>query len=190
MKSFISYGSIYSHQGSLISFISSFFSSPVRMLILGLDSAGKTTILYRISSGVTIMTVPTVGFNLEELEYEKMKFKVWDLGGQESLRPYWRCYYSNTNAIIFVVDSCDKERMELAGKELHFISQEKELKNSVIAVFANKQDDVAHAMPVEEIATVLKLTEMKDVTWSIFKTSGITGEGIMEGMSWIASKCK
>ncbi|EKE42452.1 hypothetical protein ENUP19_0051G0013 [Entamoeba nuttalli] len=160
------------------------------MLILGLDSAGKTTILYRIASGETIMTVPTIGFNLEELEYNQMKFKVWDLGGQENLRPYWRCYYSGTNAIIFVVDSCDRERIEVASKELEIISGDNNLQKTVIAIFANKQDDKKHCMSVEEITEKMKLSEIQNVTWSIFETSGVTGEGLKEGMEWIASHCK
>ncbi len=63
-------------------------------------------------------TVPTIGFNVETLSYKNIKFQVWDLGGQTSIRPYWRCYYPNTDAIIFVVDSTDVERLELSKTEL------------------------------------------------------------------------
>ena len=174
--------------GALISYITSLFTKPSRMLILGLDSAGKTTILYQIASGQAINTVPTVGFNMEELEYENIKFKVWDLGGQEALRPYWSCYYNNTNAVIFVIDSCDKERIHMARAELHKLAGEKELQNAVIAIFANKQDDEEHAMNVDDISKEMGLSELKHNTWSIFKTSGLTGEGLKDGMSWIASK--
>ena len=65
-----------------------------------------------------VTTVPTIGFNVETLSYKNIKFQVWDLGGQTSIRPYWRCYYPNTDAIIFVVDSTDVERLELAKTEL------------------------------------------------------------------------
>jgi len=90
-----------------------FGSKEVRILILGLDNAGKTTILYRLQNDddAVVQTIPTIGFNVEVLQYKNIKFQVWDLGGQTSIRPYWRCYYPNTDAIIFVVDSCDNERL-------------------------------------------------------------------------------
>lgn len=66
-----------------------------------------------------VATVPTIGFNVETLQYKNIKFQVWDLGGQSTIRPYWRCYYPNTDAIIFVVDSADTERLEIARAELH-----------------------------------------------------------------------
>ena len=94
-----------------------FGSKEVRILILGLDNAGKTTILYKLQNETDdeeIMTIPTIGFNVETLQYKNIKFQVWDLGGQTSIRPYWRCYYPNTDAIIFVVDSADKERLAVA----------------------------------------------------------------------------
>ncbi|KAJ7348222.1 Arf GTPase arl1 [Desmophyllum pertusum] len=97
-------------------FFSSLFSSlfgqkELRILILGLDGAGKQTILYRLQVGEVVTTIPTIGFNVETVTYKNLKFQVWDLGGQTSIRPYWRCYYSNTDAIIYVVDSMDKDRI-------------------------------------------------------------------------------
>jgi len=69
-------------------------------------------------SDEAIQTIPTIGFNVETLQYKNIKFQVWDLGGQTSIRPYWRCYYPNTDAIIFVVDSADTERLNIAKQEL------------------------------------------------------------------------
>lgn len=86
----------------------------VRVLILGLDNAGKTTILYKLQIGEVVTTVPTIGFNVETVTYKNLRFQVWDLGGQTSIRPYWRCYYQNTNAVIYVVDSSDPERMAIS----------------------------------------------------------------------------
>ena len=83
-------------------FQSLFGSKEVRILILGLDNAGKTTILYKLQNEAEdeeVMTIPTIGFNVETLQYKNIKFQVWDLGGQTSIRPYWRCYYQNTNAV-------------------------------------------------------------------------------------------
>ena len=55
-----------------------------------------------------VTTIPTIGFNVETVTYKNLKFQVWDLGGQTSIRPYWRCYYTNTDAVIYVVDSADR----------------------------------------------------------------------------------
>uniref|UniRef100_A0A7S2DCF0 Uncharacterized protein n=1 Tax=Octactis speculum TaxID=3111310 RepID=A0A7S2DCF0_9STRA len=123
-------------------FQSIFGSKEVRILILGLDNAGKTTILYKLQNETDeeINTIPTIGFNVETLKYKNIKFQVWDLGGQTSIRPYWRCYYPNTDAIIFVVDSADRERLNVAQQELQAMLEEEELKDSILLVFANKQD--------------------------------------------------
>ena len=74
-----------------------------------------------------VTTVPTIGFNVETVQYKNLRFQVWDLGGQTSIRPYWRCYYQNTNAIIYVVDSADAERMGISKQELHAMLEEEEL---------------------------------------------------------------
>lgn len=93
----------------------------MRILILGLDGAGKTTILYRLQVGEVVTTIPTIGFNVEQVTYKNLKFQVWDLGGQTSIRPYWRCYYSNTDAIIYVVDSADRDRIGISKDELLYM---------------------------------------------------------------------
>ena len=110
----------------------------MRMIIIGLDNAGKTTILYKLHLGEIVTTVPTVGFNVETMNYEGLKFQVWDLGGQTGLRPYWRCYYQDTNAVVFVVDSADRERLEFSKQELEIMLQEDELKGVPVLILANK----------------------------------------------------
>merc|ERR1712159_870493 len=127
-----------------------------RILILGLDNAGKTTILYRLQVGEVVTTIPTIGFNVETVTYKNLKFQVWDLGGQTSIRPYWRCYYSNTDAVIYVVDSCDRDRMGISKQELLAMLDEEELRNSILLVFANKQD-MEQAMTPAEVAKELGL---------------------------------
>jgi hypothetical protein len=79
-------------------------------------------------------TTPTIGFNVEVLQYKNIKFQVWDLGGQTTIRPYWRCYYPNTDAIIFVVDSCDTDRLGIAKQELMAMLEEEELKDTILLV--------------------------------------------------------
>lgn len=85
-------------------------------------------------------TIPTVGFNVESVTYKNVKFNVWDVGGQDKIRPLWRHYYSGTQGLIFVVDSSDTARVEEARSELHKIINDREMKDALLLVFANKQD--------------------------------------------------
>eukprot|EP00053_Salpingoeca_punica_P003809 m.45295 g.45295 ORF g.45295 m.45295 type:complete len:182 (+) comp12429_c0_seq1:297-842(+) len=171
------------------SFFSSLFSrlwgdKELRVLILGLDGAGKTTILYRLQVGEVVTTIPTIGFNVETVTYNNLKFQVWDLGGQTSIRPYWRCYYSNTDAVIFVVDSSDHERIGISKSELVSMLEEDELKKALLLVFANKQD-VEGAMTPSQVSEALGLAALKNRTWGIFKTSAKKGDGLTEAMEWL-----
>ena len=86
----------------------------VRILMVGLDAAGKTTILYKLKLGEIVTTIPTIGFNVETVEYKNISFTVWDVGGQDKIRPLWRHYYQNTQGLIFVVDSSDRDRVDEA----------------------------------------------------------------------------
>merc|ERR1719508_34174 len=79
--------------------------------MVGLDAAGKTTILYKLKLGEIVTTIPTIGFNVETVEYKNISFTVWDVGGQDKIRPLWRHYFQNTQGLIFVVDSNDRERI-------------------------------------------------------------------------------
>jgi small GTP-binding protein len=112
----------------------------LRALMLGLDAAGKTTILYKMKLGEVVSSVPTIGFNVETVEFQKVKFTVWDVGGQDKIRQLWKHYFQNTQALIFVVDSSDRDRVEIAKEELHKMLAEDELKDAVVLVLANKQD--------------------------------------------------
>ena len=158
----------------------------VRILILGLDGAGKTTILYRLQLGEVVSTIPTIGFNMETVRYKNIQFQVWDLGGQTSIRPYWRCYYANTDAVIYVVDACDRDRVPTSREELHSMLEEEELKDAALLVFANKQD-MPNAMSAAEVSEKLGLGGLKGRTWSIFKASAIKGEGLTEGLDWLVN---
>ena len=142
-----------------------FGKKEMRILMLGLDAAGKTTILYKLKLGEVVSSVPTIGFNVETLEYKKIKFTVWDVGGQDKIRLLWRHYYQNTQGLIFVVDSSDKDRVELAKEELHRMLGEEELRDAVVLVFANKQDQ--GVMSVAEVAEKLALHTIKGRDWNI-----------------------
>lgn len=99
----------------LVKYFENLFSKQdLRALMLGLDSAGKTTILYKLKLGEFVTSVPTIGFNAEVVEFQKVKFTIWDVGGQDKIRKLWKHYYQNTQALIYVVDSSDKERIGIA----------------------------------------------------------------------------
>merc|ERR1711915_103319 len=163
-----------------------FGQKELRILILGLDGAGKTTILYRLQVGEVVTTIPTIGFNVETVTYKNLKFQVWDLGGQTSIRPYWRCYYTNTDAIIYVVDSADRDRVGISKQELVSMLEEDELKDAVLVVFANKQD-LEGCLTVTEVANALGLATLKNRKYQIFKTSATKGEGLDEAMEWLSN---
>jgi len=133
------------------------FGNPkVRVLFAGLDAAGKTTILYRLQLGEVVTTIPTIGFNVETLEYKNLRFTVWDIGGQDKIRKLWRYYYQNTQGLIFVIDSNDRDRIEDAREELTKMLNEDEMREAVLLVFANKQD-LPNAMTAAEITEKLGL---------------------------------
>ena len=157
---------------------------PRRMLMVGLDAAGKTTILYKLKLGEVVTTIPTIGFNVETVEYKNIKFTVWDVGGQDKIRPLWRHYYQNTEGVIFVVDSNDLERVDAARKELEQMLAEDSLKDACVLVFANKQD-LPNAMEVSEMADKLGLGSMRNRKWYIKGCCATTGDGLYDGLDWM-----
>nr|XP_043627692.1 ADP-ribosylation factor 1-like [Erigeron canadensis] len=166
--------------GSKISRVKQFAKRDMKILMLGLDDSGKTMILYKLKLGDFVATVPTIGFNVEALEYKNIRFTVWDVGGQDKIRPLWRHYYQNTQALIFVVDSNNKRRIYQARNELHRLLNEDELSDATILIFANKKD-LPNAMHVSEVADKLKLHTISKCHWHIQSTSATTGEGLYEG---------
>lgn len=104
------------------------------------DLTCQTAILYKLKLDQDVTTIPTVGFNVETVTYKNTKFNVWDVGGQDKIRPLWRHYFSGTQGLIFVVDSNDRDRMDEARTELTRIIQDREMKDALLLVFANKQD--------------------------------------------------
>merc|ERR1711977_653060 len=131
-----------------------------RILMVGLDAAGKTTILYKLKLGEIVTTIPTIGFNVETVEYKNISFTVWDVGGQDKIRPLWRHYYQNTQGLIFVVDSSDRERIQESHDELHKMLNEDELRDAIVLVFANKQD-LPNALSVTELTEKLGLNQLR-----------------------------
>ncbi|KAK3103447.1 hypothetical protein FSP39_019295, partial [Pinctada imbricata] len=154
---------------------------------VGLDAAGKTTILYKLKLGEIVTTIPTIGFNVETVEYKNISFTVWDVGGQDKIRPLWRHYFQNTQGLIFVIDSNDRERAEEAKDELSKMLQEDELRDAKLLVFANKQD-LPNAMPAAEITEKLGLQCLRNRTWYIQAACATQGTGLYEGLDWLSAE--
>merc|ERR1711934_253386 len=154
------------------------------ILMVGLDNAGKTTVLYKLKLGEVVTTIPTIGFNVETVEYKNISFTVWDVGGQTKIRPLWRHYFQNTQGLIFVVDSNDRDRIHETKDELHKILSEDDLRDAVLLVFANKQD-LPNAMTAAEIADKLGLHALKQRHWYIQAAIATSGEGLYEGLDWL-----
>uniref|UniRef100_A0A671RAH1 ADP-ribosylation factor n=1 Tax=Sinocyclocheilus anshuiensis TaxID=1608454 RepID=A0A671RAH1_9TELE len=152
-----------------------------------LKFAGKTTILYKLKLGEIVTTIPTIGFNVETVEYKNICFTVWDVGGQDKIRPLWRHYFQNTQGLIFVVDSNDRERAQEAAEELQKILQEDELRDAVLLVFANKQD-LPNAMPISEMTDKLSLQALRSRTWYVQATCATQGTGLYEGLDWLSEQ--
>jgi len=156
----------------------------MRVLMLGLDAAGKTTILYKLKLNQSVTTIPTVGFNVETVSYKNVKFNVWDVGGQDKIRPLWRHYYTASDCLIFVIDSGDRLRVEEAGRELGRLLEDRELKDCLLLVFANKQD-LANAMTVNEITEIMNLKRMNNRKWYVQPSCAADGRGLVQGIQWI-----
>jgi len=156
----------------------------VRLLMLGLDNAGKTTILKKFN-GEDINTIsPTLGFNIKTLEHKGFNLNIWDVGGQKSLRSYWRNYFETTDGLIWVVDSADRRRLADCKAELHQLLQEERLLGATLLVFANKQD-LPGALTAAEIKEVLELDSIKTHHWRIVWCSAVTGENLLGGIDWL-----
>ena len=161
----------------------------MRILTVGLDATGKTTILYKLKLGEIVTTIPTIGFNVETVEYKNISFTVWDVGGQDKIRPLWRHYYQNTQGLIFVVDSNDKERIAEAKDELNRMLSEDELRDAVLLVFANKQD-LPNAMNAAEVTEKIGLHSLRNKNWFIQSTCATSGDGLYEGLDWLSGQLK
>ena len=171
-----------------------FAKSDVRVLIAGLDSAGKTTVLLKLKRGEKrlkehVTTIPTMDFNVETWEYKGHKFSVWDVGGQDSIRPLWRHHLTGTQALVYVVDSNDRERVRKAAQELHKIMLDHAMKDACLLVFANKSD-LPHALSPDEVGEELQLKDLNARAWHVQPSCATSGEGLFQGLKWLSSNVK
>ena len=167
-----------------------FSDRPAKILMLGLDAAGKTTVLYKLKLNEVVNTIPTIGFNVESLSPVKnVSFTVWDIGGQDKIRPLWRHYFVGTHGLIFVVDSSDKHRFDEVREELTWILNSEELVGVPLVVLANKQD-LPKASSPSEVATKLGLPSLKGRSWHVHGTSAVSGDGLYEAMDQMSQMVK
>eukprot|EP00386_Alphamonas_edax_P011600 GDKI01036628.1.p1 GENE.GDKI01036628.1~~GDKI01036628.1.p1 ORF type:complete len:190 (-),score=50.02 GDKI01036628.1:280-849(-) len=159
-----------------------------RIVMVGLDAAGKTTLLHKLRlPGEVMRTVPMIGFNLEAVECRRLHLMVWDVGGQGAIRSAWRPYYQSCDAIIFVVDASDTARFDTALEELHFFLSKAELSRAKLLVFANKQD-VPGALAPNEVAKRLGLMDLRDREWHVQGCVAPSEVGLFEGIDWLTDK--
>ncbi|XP_072312293.1 ADP-ribosylation factor-like protein 4D [Eucyclogobius newberryi] len=167
------------------SFLPNFQS--LHIVVIGLDSAGKTSLLYRLKLKEFVKTIPTKGFNTEKIKVamgasRAINFQVWDVGGQDKLRPLWKSYTRRTDGIVFVVDSTEAERMEEARVELHKITRTSENQGVPVLVLANKQDRDA-ALSVTEVEKLLATHELTMYTLHhVQGCSAMDGQGLQPGL--------
>ena len=175
----------------------------IRLLILGLDNAGKTSIVKRYCGQSIDEVEPTLGFSIQTLEYTRKggdidgdnnnnnnndtyQLHLWDIGGQSSIRAYWRNYFEQTDGLIWVVDSTDPHRLDLVKEELFSLLLHERLAGSTLLILANKQDIAAASS--HDIADLLELNQRiqyQNRHWVIYGCSAKTGEGLQEAMDWL-----
>lgn len=150
----------------------------------GLDNAGKTTILKKFNGEDVDTISPTLGFNIKTLEHRGFKLNIWDVGGQKSLRSYWRNYFESTDGLIWVVDSADRQRMQDCLRELQSLLVEERLAGATLLIFANKQD-LPGALSSNAIREALELDSIRSHHWCIQGCSAVTGENLLCGVDWL-----
>ena len=188
MKGFMSWMSSKAEKGTsaLMDVLPSFSKEDFHLVMIGLDGAGKTTALYRMKLDQYLNTVPTIGFNCERIagtigRSSGLTFLVWDVGGQEKIRPLWRSYTRCTDGIIFVLDSANHHMLEEAKMELHRTVSYQDNKDIPLLILANKQD-LPRAISEEEIIEALELRSLQSSLWSVELACSITGEGLDTGV--------
>lgn len=166
----------------LVKVYESFGQRQARIVMLGLDAAGKTTILYKLKVNETVSTIPTIGFNVETVQpCKNVTFTVWDVGGQDKIRPLWRHYFQGSDGLLYVVDSNDAQRFDEAKGELSWILQDDEMRGVPVVILANKQD-LPHAKSPSEVAEALGINNVRDREWYVQGTCAVSGDGIYNGM--------
>ncbi|CAH0481503.1 unnamed protein product [Peronospora belbahrii] len=172
-----------------------FSKAELHLLIVGLDDAGKTTLLEQVKGifgkkpGIPLEKIPpTVGLNIARVDIRRSRIICWDLGGQERLRAIWNKYYSESHGIVFVIDSANDRRFQEAKETLHAMLSNSELSGVPLLVLANKMD-LVDARNVNFITGMLGLEEHHG-TMASYSICALTTEGIEGAMNWLVDAVK
>jgi len=158
----------------------------VRILLVGLDSAGKTTLLYKLKQNETLNTTPTMGFNVETVNYKQLQLTIWDVGGQVKIRQLWEHYYDTVNAVIFILDANDIDRMDECKQEFKRMVNDPKLKSVPLLIYANKQD-LPKALKKDSVTDKLQLHQLKQKKWLVQECIATKGTGIFDGLDWLTN---
>eukprot|EP00245_Coleochaete_scutata_P005616 TRINITY_DN19277_c0_g1_i1.p1 TRINITY_DN19277_c0_g1~~TRINITY_DN19277_c0_g1_i1.p1 ORF type:complete len:204 (-),score=44.08 TRINITY_DN19277_c0_g1_i1:123-734(-) len=168
-----------------------FSKAEFHVLILGVDKAGKTTLLERVKTIYTDFEglppdriVPTVGLNIGRVEAHKAKLIFWDLGGQIGLRTIWEKYFEEAHAVLYVVDSAGQNRFEDVKGALEKVLRHEDLYGAPVLVMANKQD-LPGACSSEELSQMLELTHHDDRPCMVKAVCAYDGSGVRDGVMWL-----
>mmetsp|Transcript_111771 Transcript_111771/g.219109 ORF Transcript_111771/g.219109 Transcript_111771/m.219109 type:complete len:431 (-) Transcript_111771:115-1407(-) len=179
---------------SVFRFITGGQREPSIVMILGLDASGKTTFLYKnnlsfVRPPEVITTIPTIGFNVEQVNTSEYHLTCWDVGGCDKIRPLWRHYTQHATGLIFFIDSNDRDRIGDAHVELSLFLQDDTLKGVPLLIVANKCD-LPNAMNVDEIVEKLSMHKVRNRDWRIVAGCMTTGEGISDIQDWLKFRAK
>jgi small GTP-binding protein len=165
-------------------------TEPHEVLMMGLHSVGKTSILEKIKTNEIVETMPTIGFMVEVTTFENLKISYWDLGGNHKIYPIYRHYFQSASALIFVIDATDRDSDHLDQmKELICkILKDDLLKDVIVLFFVNKQDGL-NPMQMDDLVKFFNLDQMKH-QFSIQRCCAVDGNGLLEGFNWIKQNLK
>ena len=153
------------------------------ILILGLDNAGKTTLLNYLTHEDNRDTKPTPGVNGKSIQCCGINLNVYDLGGQKAIREYWKYYYENVDALIYVVDASDEARIAECNESFQELLKEEKLKNVPVLAFGNKAD-LKNCLGPDEIIEKLNMNDITGRDWSLYACSALKGTGVKDGIKW------
>ncbi|KAK9460017.1 ADP-ribosylation factor family-domain-containing protein [Lipomyces oligophaga] len=162
----------------------------MRILMLGLDNAGKTSIVRALLHKDVREVTPTLGFAISSVPYESYTLNIWDVGGQLSLRPFWRNYYEKTDALIWVVDATALNRLSDCRAELDAVVSDDRLTGAGLLVLVNKIDAVVRTSIVATVRKALNIDKITNHTCNIIPCSAYSGENLELALSWTVDEVK
>lgn len=154
------------------------------MCLRGLDNAGKTTVIKRLNDEDIDTVAPTLGFKISTFKYAPYTLNIWDVGGQKSLRSYWKNYFESTDGLVWVVDCADINRLEVCRDALHDLLKEERLAGASLLVLANKQD-LPGALDSRQLEETLNLKAIKTHNWALFLVSAVRGDNMLQPFEWL-----